>query len=191
MKISVVCFVTTITIIFKSPQLIILKVTGPSWALMFYNFIVSSTDGTKEIFKWVVQLWALKSDRRGHESWLCRGPPVVRYWTASDRIMSPALPKDVHTLIPEPVKRLLYLARETLYMGLSKGSENREIFPDYLGGPQYNHQGPEETEGGGTQPGRSWLLLLEVEAGIRDGWLGLGEETTSEGRKAASRSRER
>lgn len=51
MKISKVhfCVVTTIVIIFKSPQLIILKVTRPSSPLMCYIFIVSSTDCIKEV----------------------------------------------------------------------------------------------------------------------------------------------
>lgn len=35
---------------------------------MLYDFIVSSTDGTKEVFEGVVELRALKSDRRGQES---------------------------------------------------------------------------------------------------------------------------
>lgn len=50
MKISKVnfCVVTTI-MIFKSPRLIILKVTGPSTPLIFYDFIVFSTDRIEEV----------------------------------------------------------------------------------------------------------------------------------------------
>jgi len=137
---------------------------------MFYDFIVSSTDGTKEVFEWVAELWALKSDRRGHESRLCHGLLLVRYWAVVDRIMSPPLPKDVHTLIPEPVKRLLYLARGTLYMWLSKGSENREIFLDYLGGPNVIIR---------------VLKRWKEEAHSQEG---AGTTEASEERKAASRS---
>lgn len=43
------CVVTTIMIIFKSPQLIILKVTGPSSPLRFYNFVVSSADCIEQV----------------------------------------------------------------------------------------------------------------------------------------------
>lgn len=142
-------------IIFKSPQLIILKVTGPSWALMSYDFIVSSTDGTKEVFEWVAELWALKSDRRRHESWLCHGLLLVRYWAV------------VESNVPTPPQRCLHpnpwTCEEAPLPGkwdsvyvIKERIWKQGDFPGLPGWAQCNHQGPEKMEGGGTQLGKSW-----------------------------------
>lgn len=86
-------------IIFKSPQWIILKATGLSSPLTFYDFIVSFTE---YIEGFIVSSWdgGLWTDSLGCEFWLWQhAPSKVLHCGRKNNVHTPKN-KDVHALIP-------------------------------------------------------------------------------------------